>query len=163
MLSEAQRAEAYVKAAQQFIRGDDDVAAERMIRKANELVHGVGSRLLTLRFKTVYAQILDQKRRFIEAVQRYIEILRQVTAEEVDEEDIRSILTKAAICAILAPAGPQRQRVMNTLMRDERIGTIEVRQAGVSRRLRGARSHTRCPRTSLAARRLHHVGAHVHR
>ena len=32
-----------------------------------------------------------------------------------------AFLEKAAICAVLAPAGPQRQRVMGTLLRVPRV------------------------------------------
>jgi hypothetical protein len=226
LLTDNRRAIAYVWCAQNFIKvrrgarggggggllrachrrslaqADDDVGAERCIRKAGDLVYKLEDRVLLLKvrqirqcnalppgrcapdaclscpplpptpdvprggggaqFKTCYAQIVDQKRKFQDAAVRYIDILRQarprdramrdgdggkarlttnsspspvpgcevqVDASEFLEADIIAILTKAAICAVLAPAGPQRQRVMATLMRDDHIASIPVRAA----------------------------------
>lgn len=99
-----------------------------------------------MQHKTCYAQILDQKRKFLEAALRYIDLMRQVASIEVEEAEIKTILEKACKCAILAPAGPQRQRVMGTLYRDERINIVSVSaNAGA-----GARAWARCSFVSIA-------------
>jgi COP9 signalosome complex subunit 4 len=82
------------------------------------------------------AQVLDAKRKFIEAALRYLDVMRSVEAAEVDEAELIAFVEKAAICAVLAPAGPQRQRVMGTLMRLEKIALVQVRAC--------TRSHGRC-------------------
>ena len=50
-----------------FIRADDDVNAERFIRRANDYVHTHGDRPLLLGFRAARAQIQDAKRKFFEA------------------------------------------------------------------------------------------------
>jgi len=71
-------------------------------------------------------QVLDAKRKFIEAALRYLDVMRSVEAAEVDEAELIAFVEKAAICAVLAPAGPQRQRVMGTLMRLDKISLVQV-------------------------------------
>ncbi|CAF5131693.1 unnamed protein product, partial [Rotaria magnacalcarata] len=64
-----------------------------------------------------YARILDYKRKFVEAAQRYNELsLKSIVSSE---ERMRA-LNNALICAILAPAGPHRSRMLGTLFKDER-------------------------------------------
>jgi COP9 signalosome complex subunit 4 len=64
-----------------------------------------------------YARILDYKRKFVEAAQRYNELsLKSIVS---GEERMRA-LDNALICAILAPAGPHRSRMLGTLFKDER-------------------------------------------
>ena len=64
-----------------------------------------------------YARILDYKRKFVEAAQRYNELsLKSI----VSGEERMKALDNALICAILAPAGPHRSRMLGTLFKDER-------------------------------------------
>jgi COP9 signalosome complex subunit 4 len=76
--------------------------------------------------------VLDAKRKFIEAALRYLDVMRSVEAAEVDEAELISFVEKAAICAVLAPAGPQRQRVMSTLMRLDKIALVQVGASDLS-------------------------------
>ena len=122
-LDDATRAAACVKVAQQYVKGGDEVAADRFLKKASESVYRVGDFALLLQFKSLYAVLLDTKRRFLEAALRYLEVLAD-GGERVDDEEAVSFLDKAAVCGVLAPAGPQRSRLLATLLRDERIGAI---------------------------------------
>jgi COP9 signalosome complex subunit 4 len=108
-----------------------------------------------LQFKSCYAQLLDQKRKFAEAALRYSELLALVSPPPpasssssavrgagaaasaatsgaaggqatVPESEQLAILEKAAVCAVLSPAGPSRQRIMGVLMRDARLLRIKV-------------------------------------
>ncbi len=64
-----------------------------------------------------YARILDYKRKFVEAAQRYNELsLKSI----VSGEERMKALDNALICAILASAGPHRSRMLGTLFKDER-------------------------------------------
>ena len=76
-------------------------------------------------FKLSQARIFDSQRRFTEAATRYHEI--SYTAE-LDEAERLAALDAAVTCAVLAPAGPQRSRVLATLHRDERTESLETRQ-----------------------------------
>lgn len=77
--------------------------------------------------KACFAQLLDQKRKFLEAAGRYMDLLRLSSGHAVEEGELKIILEKAIKCAILAPAGPQRQRVLGMLIRDEHVGLVLVR------------------------------------
>lgn len=126
-LSDEERAFFFVQAATAYLQADDDVNAERFVQRADEWVHKDGVTWQTLmQYKTCWARVLDAKRRFTEAALRYAELAR-LPVEQVDEADLLACLEKAVNCIILAPAGPSRQRVMGTLMRDERVGNINVR------------------------------------
>jgi COP9 signalosome complex subunit 4 len=124
-LSHSERAKFFIRVAQAYLKAEDDVNADRFVRRADGPVNDAGDPILKMQFRACYAQMLDQKRKFLEAALRYIE-LTQVSSDIVDEGDLLALLVKAVKCAILAPAGPQRQRVMGTLYRDERVHGIDV-------------------------------------
>ncbi len=66
---------------------------------------------LILRYKSTYARVLDANRKFLQAAQRYHD-LSQTATDMIDADDVLNMLGRAATCAILAPSGPQRQRVL---------------------------------------------------
>lgn len=68
-------------------------------------------------YKICYARVLDYRRKFIEAAQRYNELSYRTIVDEM--ERLRA-LKKALICTILASAGQQRSRMLATLFKDER-------------------------------------------
>jgi COP9 signalosome complex subunit 4 len=111
----------YVKIAQLFLEDDESVQAEAYINRASELIHQVRDDVLKLRYKVCFARIMDYKRQFMKAALRYHE-LSQIVAESERLE----ALQYAAICAILAAAGPQRSRMLATLYKDERSSKLEV-------------------------------------
>lgn len=132
--SDVDRLSFLVRCASNYISGEDDVSAERFIRRAGDLIHrlppGDVDPVLGMKYRAAYAQMLDQKRRFLDAGQRYLELMRQAASVPgVGAGELTDMLEKAATCAILAPAGPQRQRVMATLMREEGIASVNVRGA----------------------------------
>lgn len=125
-LSDAERSSAFLRVAQAYLKADDDVSAERFIQRAAEWVHKSGVPWgVLVQYKTAWAQVLDAKRRFLEAALRYIEIAR-MPVEQLDAKELLVMLERATRCAVLAPAGPPRARVMAALVRDERIGEIDV-------------------------------------
>ena len=73
--------------------------------------------IFVLDFQACYARILDYKRKFVEAAQRYNELsLKSI----ISDGERTKALNNALICAILAPAGPHRSRILGTLFKDER-------------------------------------------
>ncbi|CAO1639176.1 unnamed protein product [Sympodiomycopsis kandeliae] len=78
-------------------------------------------KVLGLQYKLSQAKIYDAQRRFTEAAMRYHE-LSYIT--DIDEEDRHMMLSAAVTASILAPAGPQRSRVLSTLIRDERASSL---------------------------------------
>jgi len=78
-------------------------------------------RTLILRYRSCAAQIADLNRMFMDAAYKYYELSSLVTGEQATDS-----LAYAIICAILAPAGPQRSRVLGLLYKDERSSKMEA-------------------------------------
>jgi len=64
---------------------------------------------------------MDYKRQFMKAALRYYEL-----SQIVPEHERLDSLQYSVICSILAPAGPQRSRMLSTLFKDERSSKIEI-------------------------------------
>jgi len=111
----------YVKIAQLYLKEDESVQAESYINRASELIHQCRDEMLKLRFKVCFARIMDYKRQFMKAALRYYEL-----SQIVPEHERMDSLQCAVICAILAPAGPNRSRMLSTLFKDERSSKLEI-------------------------------------
>lgn len=97
---------------------DEDAAmAESFINRASMLQADTKNETLQILYKVCYARVLDYRRKFIEAAQRYNELSYR---NEVDEEERLVALKKALLCTVLASAGQQRSRMLATLFKDER-------------------------------------------
>ncbi len=132
-LSVQVRAEGWVQVAQAFLKAEDDVGAEAAVNAALLLVNktnDAGDALVTwdwvVQFKACRAQLKDSKKAFLEAARLYGELSR-LPSSCFDEASMLELLLRAVRCVLLAPAGPSRQRVMGTFMRDERIKQVDVR------------------------------------
>eukprot|EP00798_Chlamydomonas_sp_ICE-L_P001709 gene1709-33115_t len=113
-----------------FLEDDDPVSAEMYIKKASSVLFACMDEALELQYKVCYSRILDSKRRFLEAAQRYYELSslgsRNIGGQFIAESDALYSLRSAITCAVLAPAGPQRSRMLSTLYKDERSEGLEV-------------------------------------
>mmetsp|Transcript_10184 Transcript_10184/g.30634 ORF Transcript_10184/g.30634 Transcript_10184/m.30634 type:complete len:393 (-) Transcript_10184:278-1456(-) len=112
-----------VKISMLYLEDDDAVAAEQYIKKASSLIAGCKQPALELQYRSCYVRILDAKRRFVEAAQRYYEI-SQMQTDQVSEDELLEALGAAVVCTILAKAGPQRSRILANLYKDERTSTL---------------------------------------
>lgn len=73
---------------------------------------------LTLRYKSCQAKLCDFKRQFIPASTRYFELSNcqgLALSEQIEA------LKFAVTCAVLAPAGPPRSRLLALLYKDDRV------------------------------------------
>lgn len=70
-----------VKISMLYLEDDDAVAAEQYIKKASSLIAGCKQPALELQYRSCYVRILDAKRRFVEAAQRYYEISQMQTQQ----------------------------------------------------------------------------------
>lgn len=120
--------------------GGDTVQADVFVTKAGAIVQqdltfsgsttdtsstsSAEHRSLLLRYKYTNARILDANRKFLQAALRYYE-LSQLQDSEVDEEELVLLLGRAATCAILSPAGTQKQRILGLLYKDPRLSTLD--------------------------------------
>ncbi|XP_071107972.1 COP9 signalosome complex subunit 4-like [Haliotis cracherodii] len=109
--------ETYLKIARLYLEDDDPVQAEAYINRASLLQADTQSEKLQIHYKACYARVLDFRRKFIEAAQRYNELSYKTI---VAEQERLTALKNALICTILASAGQQRSRMLATLFKDER-------------------------------------------
>lgn len=107
----------YLKIARLYLENDDAVQAEAFINRASLLQAETKNEELLVMYKVCYARVLDYRRKFIEAAQRYNELSYRTI---VDEFERLTALKKALICTVLASAGQQRSRMLATLFKDER-------------------------------------------
>lgn len=109
--------ETYLKIARLYLEDDDPVQAEAFINRASLLQAESKNEQLQIYYKVCYARVLDYRRKFIEAAQRYNELsYRNI----IHEDERMTALRSALICTILASAGQQRSRMLATLFKDER-------------------------------------------
>ncbi|KAH8083825.1 hypothetical protein JL720_8062 [Aureococcus anophagefferens] len=108
------KAALYVKIAETFLEDDESVDAETYVNRASGLMHAVDGKVhwaLQLRYRVTLARTLDARRKFLDASMRYYE-LSQARHEEVNQDDLLALLSKAVTCALLGNAGPQRSRIL---------------------------------------------------
>ena len=105
----------YVKIAECFLEEDEIVESDSAVTKAGMVVESIPNpeqhMALILRYKSTYARVLDANRKFLQAASRYHD-LSQSSGDLIQAEDLLAMLGRAATCAVLAPSGPQRQRVL---------------------------------------------------
>eukprot|EP00934_Nitzschia_sp_Nitz4_P008093 Nitzschia sp. Nitz4//scaffold121_size67750//58019//59379//NITZ4_006075-RA/size67750-augustus-gene-0.132-mRNA-1//-1//CDS//3329534372//8083//frame0 len=124
----AEKCDVYVKIAECFLEEDEIVESDNAVTKAGSVVGMIQNpddhKALILRYKSTCARVLDSNRKFLQAASRYHD-LSLSSAELVRADDLLEMLGRATTCAILAPSGPQRQRVLGHIYKDERIGQLE--------------------------------------
>ncbi|KAI0320810.1 hypothetical protein OF83DRAFT_1102870 [Amylostereum chailletii] len=111
----------YVRIVRLHLEEEESVQAETYYNRAASLIHSTNDKETLLAYKLCQARISDYNRKFIEAALRYHELS---FVGEIDEEERQHMLSAAVTCAVLAPAGPNRSRVLASLYRDER--TVEL-------------------------------------
>jgi len=120
-IGDAEKLRVYVRIVRLLLEDEDSVQAETYYNRAALLVHSAHDRETLLQFKLCQARISDYSRKFLEAASRYHELSY---VGEIDEEERRHMLLAAVTCAVLAPAGPNRSRVLASLYRDERTADL---------------------------------------
>ncbi|KAL6254338.1 hypothetical protein P5V15_014387 [Pogonomyrmex californicus] len=100
-----------------YLEDDDPVQAEAFINRASLLQAESKNEQLQIYYKVCYARVLDYRRKFIEAAQRYNELSYRSI---IHEDERMTALRNALICTVLASAGQQRSRMLATLFKDER-------------------------------------------
>jgi len=140
-----QKAEKYVKIAELYLEDEDAVAADTFCTRAAMVMHEVEDIPLTLRYRVCHARILDAKRKFLDAASKYCDLSQQTFGGQICEADLLQLLKCAVQCAILAPAGPQRSRILALLCKDERIRSVEhfeiLHKMFMERLIRGSEVH----------------------
>jgi len=136
------KAKMYVRIAMLYLEDDDETNADTFVGRSHVIIGKSEFTNLEVKFQhqACRARIYDAKRKFQDAARHYYELSQvgkatvmaimgeeaasQANLEEVIEAQNLDALTKAAICAILAPAGPARSRILALLYKDERTQKI---------------------------------------
>lgn len=108
---------------------EDQIAeSDSAVTKAGSVVESIENAdqhvALILRYKSTYARVLDSNRKFLQAASRYHD-LSQSSGALIRAEDLLTMLGRAVTCAILAPSGPQRQRVLGHIFKDPRLNQLD--------------------------------------
>jgi COP9 signalosome complex subunit 4 len=120
----------YVRIMRNLLEEDEAIQAMQFLNRANLLIHETKNVEYILFFKLCQARILDATRRFLDAASKYrnpspltplTDDTDDLSFEQmVDETERMKCLSAAITCAVLAPAGPARSRILATLYKDDR-------------------------------------------
>ncbi|KAI0268284.1 hypothetical protein BC834DRAFT_868726 [Gloeopeniophorella convolvens] len=111
----------YIRIVRLLLEEEDSVQAETYYNRAASLIHSTSDRETLLSYKLCQARISDYTRKFLEAASRYHELS---FVGEIDEDERRYMLSASVTCAVLAPAGPNRSRILSSLYRDGRTSEL---------------------------------------
>jgi len=110
----------YVKIAQLYLEEEKSLEAERFLNKASAFANKKGIKPKDKsRYQSSYVQIRDYNRKFAEAAAGYFRL-----AELVPEHEREAVLERGVRAAVLAPAGPQRSRLLALYYKDERTRAL---------------------------------------
>lgn len=116
-----ERARVWIRIVRNYLEDDASENAEPYLNKLKNVMHTVQDPVLTLHFHLSQARINDAKREFLAAAGRYQDISLSTA---IAEEERLHTLAMAIKCAILAPAGPSRSRMLGRLYNDERAAQL---------------------------------------
>ncbi|WWD19908.1 hypothetical protein CI109_104377 [Kwoniella shandongensis] len=120
LISDEEKLAVYMKIVRLLLECGEWGQAQTYFSRASLLIHTTTDKETNLSFKLSQARLFDFSARFNEAAQRYHEVSFE---SAIDEEDRMQMLKAAVTTSILAPAGPQRSRILATLNRDDRVHT----------------------------------------
>ena len=119
---DGEKAAIWIRIVRNYLEEDDSTAAEVFLNKLRNIIHTITDQELILHYKLSNARIQDSKWQFLAAATSYHDISH---TSVVAEEERLHTLSMAIKCAILAPAGPPRSRVLNRLYKDERSANLD--------------------------------------
>lgn len=122
LISDDAKVRMWIRIVRLYLEEDDTTNAESFLNKIKNLPSKIEDPELKLHFQLSQARILDARRRFLDASQEYFNVS---LATDVDESDRLRALSAAIICAVLAPAGPQRSRTLARLYKDDRATSVD--------------------------------------
>ncbi|KAF2806885.1 COP9 signalosome-like protein complex subunit 4 [Mytilinidion resinicola] len=121
-VSDDDKAKVWIRIVRCYLEEDDPTNAFGYINRVKNVLFGVHDKETRLQFQLSRARILDSQRSFLEASQAY----QNLSFETIIDEDERlRALSAAIVCAVLAPAGPQRGRTLARLYKDDRASQVE--------------------------------------
>jgi COP9 signalosome complex subunit 4 len=117
-----ERAKHWIRIVRLYLEEEETANAATYLNKVKNDMPDVTDSNTKLMFLFSQARILDAQRSFLDASIKYYE----TSLESVVEEGERlQALSQSIICAVLAPAGPQRANTLARLYKDERSSQVE--------------------------------------
>ncbi|CAK7244597.1 MAG: hypothetical protein STHCBS139747_006141 [Sporothrix thermara] len=120
-VSQEDKVRIWVRIMRDYLEVDDSTAAESYLNKLKGVIYDVKDQELNLHYQLSHARISDAKREFLAASKAYHDISY---SPAIAEEERLHTLSMAIKCAILAPAGPSRSRVLGRLYKDDRAAGL---------------------------------------
>lgn len=119
--SPAQKMGLYLRIGHLLLKMGDCAEAEQFVNRASMLQTEKDCDVYNVEYKAIYARILDGRRKFTDAAQRYHELS---LVEDLPESDQRTALSRSITCTILAAPGHARSRMLTTLFKDSRAAHL---------------------------------------
>ncbi|KAK4127044.1 hypothetical protein N657DRAFT_588929 [Parathielavia appendiculata] len=126
-IPDAEKAVIWIRIVRNYLEVDDTTSAETYLNKLKNVMHTVDDHELQLHFRLSAARIQDSNRQFLQAAKSYHHIS---LSTDIAEEERLHTLGMAIKCAVLAPAGPLRSRLLALLYKDERAAEL-VEEHGI--------------------------------
>lgn len=114
-----------------LLEEDEAIQAMQYLSRATSILHETSKNTeMVLYYKLCQARILDATRKFLDAAIKYCTISAPSSVLMVDDLSFETLvqeserlrcLSAAVTCAVLAPAGPQRSRILAILYKDDRV------------------------------------------
>lgn len=121
-VSADEKAKVWIRIVRCYLEEDDPTSAFTHLNKIKNILFSVHDDATKLMFQLSQARIYDSQRAFLDAAQSYY-ITSNVSI--VDEDERLRIFGRAIICTVLAPAGPQRGKMLARLYKDDRASQAE--------------------------------------
>ncbi|KAK6030852.1 PCI domain protein, partial [Ostertagia ostertagi] len=119
--SPAQKMALYLRIGRLLLDSGDYAEAEQYVNRASLLQTEKDCDSYNVEYKAIYARVLDGRRKFTDAAQRYHELSLVV---DLPESDQKTALSRSITCTILAAPGTARSRMLNTLFKDPRAAEL---------------------------------------
>ncbi|KAF2869249.1 COP9 signalosome-like protein complex subunit 4 [Massariosphaeria phaeospora] len=116
------KAKVWIRIVRCYLEEDDPTSAFTHLNRVKNVIHSVQDKQTRLMFQLSQARIYDSQRAFLDAAQAYYTLSLE---SMVDADERLQALSSAFICAVLAPAGPQRAKMLAKLYKDERASQVE--------------------------------------
>lgn len=116
-VSADEKAQVWIRIVRCYLEEDDPTSAFTHLNKIKNILFNVQDEGTKLHFQLSQGRIYDSQRAFLDAAQSYY---TTSNAPMLHEDERLDIFGKAIICTVLAPAGPQRGKMLARLYKDER-------------------------------------------
>lgn len=117
-----EKAKVWIRIVRCYLEEDDPTSAFTHLNKIKNIIYNVQAKDTKIMFQLSQARIYDSQRAFLDAAQSYYNLSNEPI---IDIEEREQALGASIICAVLAPAGPLRARMLAKLYKDDRTANLE--------------------------------------